>query len=83
MDVGEEYISSKRDALKATHTTQEPLADLTLSSITGGNGNTQPLFMIICRVSAAGTATIISGSIENLPSNPPIALLAWIPANPP
>ena len=55
---------------------------LILSNISGGNGNIHPLFSIISFAKLTGIATIISGSIEKLPSKPPIALLACTPENP-
>ena len=45
----------------------------------GSTGKSQPLFFIIFSESSGGIATIISGSIENLPVKPPIALLVWMP----
>ena len=55
----------------------------TLVSIIGGSGNTQPRLRMISCANAGGIATIISGSMENRPSNPPMALRACTPANPP
>ena len=51
----------------------------TFSNMAGGRGKTQPRFWMIARDSSGGIATMISGSIEKRPVNPPIALRACTP----